>query len=470
MSVRARLILAFLILSVLPLTAVTFYSYASSVRAFRAAVESESGRMALDLQQRLDTVTTDIGRQVGRLWERRGTAGPARGRSRGIAAGRPRRRAHRDDARATRRSCSSASSSRRRTAPRGTASRSRPPRRCPHRRRRPRRRAPPEPPPPRPTRRRDAARRAGRDRPAARSWRRSRRRPTAEGVPPEVAAQLEGARREARARVRGRASDGRLRHAVGASAMAQKARERAREHAARARAQAEADMAGRRVGRRARRAGRARRRARRQRQRAAEPARAPSRWCSAARRPRRARSRSRSTPTARSTPRAPSCERQLAALDVASMRHSGVRQQDDWVVVTREAPSDDHLRHREAGRAVAPGDPQGLGPQPLARPRRDRAGAHRHHPALAPHDAQPDDADRGRAADRAGRLHGARAGPLARRVRDARDRLQPDGAGRRAPPAARRRARAAAARARAVPADPDRDAAARAAPARARPR
>jgi serine phosphatase RsbU (regulator of sigma subunit) len=79
MSVRARLILAFLALSVLPLTAVTLYSYTSSVKAFRAAVESESDRMALDLQQRLDTVTTDIGRQVGRLWQPgTGTAGVMR--------------------------------------------------------------------------------------------------------------------------------------------------------------------------------------------------------------------------------------------------------------------------------------------------------------------------------------------------------------------------------------------------------
>ena len=69
MSVRTRLILAFLVLSVLPLTAVTLYSYGSSVGAFRAAVASESGRMALDLQQRLDTVTEDLGRQVGRAWE-----------------------------------------------------------------------------------------------------------------------------------------------------------------------------------------------------------------------------------------------------------------------------------------------------------------------------------------------------------------------------------------------------------------
>jgi serine phosphatase RsbU (regulator of sigma subunit) len=69
MSVRTRLILAFLVLSVLPLTAVTLYSYGSSVGAFRAAVASESGRMAMELQQRLDAVTADLGRQVGRAWE-----------------------------------------------------------------------------------------------------------------------------------------------------------------------------------------------------------------------------------------------------------------------------------------------------------------------------------------------------------------------------------------------------------------
>ena len=71
MSVRTRLILVFLATSVLPLTAVTVYSYASSVRAFRAAVTSESGRMAQELQTRLDTVTADLGRKVGGLWEPR---------------------------------------------------------------------------------------------------------------------------------------------------------------------------------------------------------------------------------------------------------------------------------------------------------------------------------------------------------------------------------------------------------------
>jgi serine phosphatase RsbU (regulator of sigma subunit) len=71
MSVRTRLVLVFLATSVLPLTAVTLYSYASSVRAFRAAVTSESGRMAQELQTRLATVTADLGRRVGGLWEPR---------------------------------------------------------------------------------------------------------------------------------------------------------------------------------------------------------------------------------------------------------------------------------------------------------------------------------------------------------------------------------------------------------------
>jgi serine phosphatase RsbU (regulator of sigma subunit) len=69
MSVRTRLIVAFLILSVLPLSIVTLYSYLSSVNAFRSAVASESARMAADLQQRLDTVTADLSRQVEELLE-----------------------------------------------------------------------------------------------------------------------------------------------------------------------------------------------------------------------------------------------------------------------------------------------------------------------------------------------------------------------------------------------------------------
>jgi serine phosphatase RsbU (regulator of sigma subunit) len=69
MSVRTRLIVAFLAFSVLPLSAVTLYSYTSSVSAFRGAVASESARLAAELEQRLDTVTADLSRQVGLLWE-----------------------------------------------------------------------------------------------------------------------------------------------------------------------------------------------------------------------------------------------------------------------------------------------------------------------------------------------------------------------------------------------------------------
>jgi serine phosphatase RsbU (regulator of sigma subunit) len=77
MSVRARLVLAFLVLSVLPLTAVTLYSYASSVHAFQAAAASESDRMALDLQARLETVTASLGDQVGRAWDDEGRGWPS---------------------------------------------------------------------------------------------------------------------------------------------------------------------------------------------------------------------------------------------------------------------------------------------------------------------------------------------------------------------------------------------------------
>jgi serine phosphatase RsbU (regulator of sigma subunit) len=68
-TVRTRLIVAFMVLSVVPLSAVTLYSYLSSVNAFRAAVASESARMASDLEQRLDTVTSALSQQVGSLWE-----------------------------------------------------------------------------------------------------------------------------------------------------------------------------------------------------------------------------------------------------------------------------------------------------------------------------------------------------------------------------------------------------------------
>lgn len=67
MKLRTKLILAFLLLSVLPLTAVTLYSYSSSLRAFHRTVEAQSGTLALEMGQRMELVTADLGQRVDRL-------------------------------------------------------------------------------------------------------------------------------------------------------------------------------------------------------------------------------------------------------------------------------------------------------------------------------------------------------------------------------------------------------------------
>jgi hypothetical protein len=67
MSLRTRLIIAFLLLSVVPLTAVTLLSYTSSVRAFERAAEREAAEIAADVSQRMEFVTADVGRRLGRL-------------------------------------------------------------------------------------------------------------------------------------------------------------------------------------------------------------------------------------------------------------------------------------------------------------------------------------------------------------------------------------------------------------------
>jgi serine phosphatase RsbU (regulator of sigma subunit) len=64
MSLRARLVLAFVLLAVVPLTAVTLYSYVASERAFRAAVEAEAGALAEDMRHRMVTVRSDLGQKL----------------------------------------------------------------------------------------------------------------------------------------------------------------------------------------------------------------------------------------------------------------------------------------------------------------------------------------------------------------------------------------------------------------------
>ncbi len=69
MSLRTRLIVAFLLLSVLPLSAVTLYSYTTSVHAFQRAVEREATGTAADISRRMELVTTDVGQRLDQLFE-----------------------------------------------------------------------------------------------------------------------------------------------------------------------------------------------------------------------------------------------------------------------------------------------------------------------------------------------------------------------------------------------------------------
>ena len=74
MSLRTRLIIAFLLLSVLPLSAVTFFSYTSAAVAFERAARREASDSAADISRRMELITADVGRRMDRLFE----AGSAR--------------------------------------------------------------------------------------------------------------------------------------------------------------------------------------------------------------------------------------------------------------------------------------------------------------------------------------------------------------------------------------------------------
>ena len=59
MSLRTRLILAFFLLSVVPLGAVTFYTYRATY-ALRDAAEREADLLAGELGQRMQLVTAQL--------------------------------------------------------------------------------------------------------------------------------------------------------------------------------------------------------------------------------------------------------------------------------------------------------------------------------------------------------------------------------------------------------------------------
>ena len=64
MSLRLRLIVAFFLISVVPLAAVTFYSYTSNRHALQAAAQRETEMLTGDLTQRMQVVTSQISERV----------------------------------------------------------------------------------------------------------------------------------------------------------------------------------------------------------------------------------------------------------------------------------------------------------------------------------------------------------------------------------------------------------------------
>jgi serine phosphatase RsbU (regulator of sigma subunit)/predicted Fe-S protein YdhL (DUF1289 family) len=79
MNVRLRLVLAFFLLSVVPLGAVTFYAYTNNVRAMRETAGRESQLLASELTQRMQLVTAQLSERVAQLAEITGTGStPAR--------------------------------------------------------------------------------------------------------------------------------------------------------------------------------------------------------------------------------------------------------------------------------------------------------------------------------------------------------------------------------------------------------
>jgi len=74
MSLRTRLIIAFLLLSVVPLTAVTLVSYKSSVDAVEAAAQREATERASDVSGRMNAITADLGRKMDRIFVASGSS------------------------------------------------------------------------------------------------------------------------------------------------------------------------------------------------------------------------------------------------------------------------------------------------------------------------------------------------------------------------------------------------------------
>jgi serine phosphatase RsbU (regulator of sigma subunit) len=75
MSLRTRLIIAFLLLSVVPLSAVTYFTYKSWVATFESAAHREASQSAVDIGRRMERITEDVGRRMDGLFVGPGQAG-----------------------------------------------------------------------------------------------------------------------------------------------------------------------------------------------------------------------------------------------------------------------------------------------------------------------------------------------------------------------------------------------------------
>ena len=69
MSLRTKLIGAFLILAIVPLSGIVFYSYRSSLDAFRQAVEAETAELTRDITRTMDAARRDLRQRFSRIGE-----------------------------------------------------------------------------------------------------------------------------------------------------------------------------------------------------------------------------------------------------------------------------------------------------------------------------------------------------------------------------------------------------------------
>jgi serine phosphatase RsbU (regulator of sigma subunit) len=69
MKLRVQLMIAFLLLAVVPLSAITLYAYNSSTRALRRAVAAEATRAAAEMEGRMGNVIANLSRRIDRLEE-----------------------------------------------------------------------------------------------------------------------------------------------------------------------------------------------------------------------------------------------------------------------------------------------------------------------------------------------------------------------------------------------------------------